>query len=504
MKTFYKIFMVLTLVILTSCFSQGRRGYFNNTGDESSQGSLQIFLQETGALVTLCDDSVTEDCHTIVDCSTATQYVLGNDIGGNGYCLVYVPGSSSEECSSNSDCNAYEQCIVGYCFAPINPDPVTCTSDSDCASGETCDGGLCVSSGGGNYEQICNPACDEGFECENGTCVSVCDTGYVWDYINDVCVLASVPVQTNLISLSSDLNGDFTVLFDIEDISPYFNHSGTSSYTSVLTLNSDQLKKLKRFRTFSFFAQDFRYYPAYNNYPYSNYFNENSFRRPFFIYDSGYSIQAGFSILATPNASGAQVSTCYMDYDMVSYKINANLLIDSNGIIQEDYNDTLLSITIKFQSTCGLEKTYEFVPISYNSITSSSFSITFGGDCVNELIFEGSISKVSGKHKIVISKLAFKKKRYNFDVANCFFYQTPYLPDKDIINWSSYIDQSSNHNIAMPGNFNSLDFSFMNVVGSQGSMNLIDQTVDSSKRTLYEPGFTIGASTGTQSGSFGF
>jgi hypothetical protein len=48
MKTVYKIFMVLTLVFLSSCFSQGRKASFNNAGDESSQSGLQIFYKVMG------------------------------------------------------------------------------------------------------------------------------------------------------------------------------------------------------------------------------------------------------------------------------------------------------------------------------------------------------------------------------------------------------------------------------------------------------------------------
>jgi hypothetical protein len=495
MKTVYKIFMVLTLVFLSSCFSQGRKASFNNAGDESSQSGLQIFLQSNGLEVTLCDNLITEDCHLIVDCQSATQYVLGYDIGGNQYCLLYVDSSSSfEECSNNSECDNNEECVDGVCLAIISLGD--CVHNDDCEAGETCSGGTCISSGGGNYQQLCIPACGAGLECENGSCVSVCDTGYVWDYVNETCVSNSAPVQTNIISLSSDLNGDFITLFNIDEISNNFHYSNTTTSG----LSTDQLNKLKRFRTFSFFAQDFKYHSAYNDYPYGSIYNQDSLLKPFFIYDQSYlsSVGNAMSKVASPSQSSN------VNYDKISYKINANLLIDSDGIIQQDYNNTVLSITIKFQSDYGLEKTYDFVPSSYDQITNNSFSITFAGDCVNELIFEGSIVKSGGKHKIVVSKLAFKKKRDNFDVPSCFFstpqYYNPSLEDlDDLNNWSDYIEEGSDcdHNIAMPDDFNSLDFNSMNVIGSQGYMNLLDTTIAAANRTIYEPGFVEG-STGTQ------
>jgi hypothetical protein len=171
MKTVYKIFMVLTLIFLTSCFSQGRRAYMGQMGDPSNYSGLQIYYN--GNLLNLCtNDSDGVDCFEIITYSANTcpndgDHFIAYDIGGNQYCVIYVPDF----------CEGVE-CDDGYTCEPISGDCVVYDPEDPCEGvncpiGEICVDGDCVS----EEPDLCNGInCGSGGECISGACA--CFAGY--------------------------------------------------------------------------------------------------------------------------------------------------------------------------------------------------------------------------------------------------------------------------------------------------------------------------------------
>ncbi|MBW1871935.1 MAG: hypothetical protein JRJ19_07710, partial [Deltaproteobacteria bacterium] len=102
---------------------------------------------ETGGdcLANLCEKPVEESGFCTIKCEHDENCPTGFfcNYTENNHCY---PGKRPPACQADSDCDACQNCIDGYCL--IIPNCITCTADEQCQVCQRCDQGECISVAG--------------------------------------------------------------------------------------------------------------------------------------------------------------------------------------------------------------------------------------------------------------------------------------------------------------------------------------------------------------------